>query len=248
MDDQRQHWGDAAKHGALASVIDPNDRRGMKNLYISNLRDDVLQRRLPSHNVSLLDFGCGSGNLSKALASRDRRITGIDITPELLELAVEQNDPETCKFVHYDGGVMPFADRSFDFVVTYVVLSHIVDNEQLLSTLTELHRTLKDQGEVLFIEQTRRQTTTTPDGIKKQRNVAEYVGLFERAGFEVASVEHVRKARFLPLYLIRYGLIGEAMFPLMRRLDSLFATLFPAPRTSYVDTLFALRKQRQSNG
>lgn len=243
MDDQRQHWGDSAKHGALASVIDPNDRRGMKNLYISQLRDSVLMRALPARDFTLLDFGCGSGNLSKALASRERRITGIDITPELLQLAVQQNDPETCTFVHYDGGEMPFADATFDYAVTYVVLSHIVDDEHLVRSLADIRRTLKDSGEAMFIEQTRRTTTTTPDGIKKQRNVAGYLDLFRRAGFEVCRVEHVRKARFLPLYLIRYGLVPQALFPLVRRLDGFFATLFPAPRSSYVDSLFVLRKQ-----
>ena len=243
MRDQKEHWALTAKLGALQSVIDPNDTRGLKNLYILRLRDGVLLGALPDRDLSLLDFGCGSGNLSRSLATPGRRITGIDISPELLEIAVEQNDPSICKVVLYDGGDIPFDDQSFDYVATYVVLNHIVDDDQLVRTLQGVMRTLKNDGQALFIEQTRRTTTLTYGGIKNQRSVASFVRIFERAGFVVKKIEHVRKARFLPLYLIRYGLVPRVLFPFFARLDRYFATLFSAPRFSYVDTLFVLEKK-----
>ncbi len=243
MKDQKEHWAQTAKLGALQSVIDPNDTRGLKNFYIAQLRDGVLLGALPDGDVSLLDFGCGSGNLSRSLATIDRRITGIDISPELLEIAVEQNDPTVCKFVLYDGGDIPLDDQSFDYVATYVVLNHIVDDEQLITTLQGVRKTLKNDGKALFIEQTRRTTTLTYGGIKNQRSVDSFVSIFERAGFAVEKIEHVRRARFLPVYLIRYGLVPRLMFPFIARLDKFFATLFSAPRFSYVDTLFVLKKK-----
>lgn len=248
MKDQREHWAKTAKFGALASVIDPNDTRGLKNLYIAQLRDSVLLRVLQTNDFSLLDFGCGSGNLSKSLASENRKITGIDISPELLELAIEQNDPAICKFVLYDGGDIPLDDQSFDYAVTYVVLNHIVVDHQLVKTLCNIRETLRDDGEALFIEQTRKKTTLTYGGIKKQRSVADFVDIFERAGFAARRIEHVRKARFLPVYLIRYGFVPKALFPFFARLDRFFASLFSAPRFSYVDTLFVLKKNGVGGG
>lgn len=248
MKDQKEHWAQTAKFGALASVIDPNDTRGLKNLYIAQLRDGVLLRSLPTSDFSLLDFGCGSGNLSKSLASEKRRITGIDISPELLELAVEQNDPDICRFVLYDGGDIPLENQSFDYVATYVVLNHIVDDAQLVKTLRNIRKTLKDEGKALFVEQTRRETTLTYGGIKNQRSVSGFVNLFERAGFGVQRIEYVRKARFLPVYLIRYGLVPRSLFPFFARLDGFFASLFSSPRFSYVDTLFVLKKNDVEDG
>ena len=79
-------------------------------------------------------------------------------------------------------------------------------------------------------------------GIKKQRSVADFESIFRSAGFSVQKVDHVRKARFLPIYLIRYGFIPRSLFPILARLDRLLANLFSAPRFSYVDTLFVLKK------
>ncbi len=248
MKDQKDHWAQTAKFGALASVIDPNDTKGLKNLYIAQLRDQVFVRNLPQSDFTLLDFGCGSGNLSKSLASENRKITGIDISPDLLNLAIQQNDPSLCEFVLYDGGDIPFENQSFDFVTTYVVLNHIVSDRQLITTLRNIGKTLKDNGRALFIEQTRNDASVTPDGIKKQRSVADFTQIFEDSGFLVDRVEHLRKARFLPIYLIRYGLIAKSLFPFVARLDRWFASTFSSPRFSYVDTLFVLRKNGLDGG
>ena len=248
MQDQKEHWAQTARFGALASVIDPNDTKGLKNLYIAQLRDQVFFRLLPAGEIELLDFGCGSGNLSKSLASEQRKITGLDISADLLDLAIQQNDSPFCKFVLYDGGEIPFESQSFDYVATYVVLNHIVDDRQLTETLRNISRVLKDDGRAFFIEQTRRKETMTADGIKKQRSVAHFTGIFDNAGFAVERLEHIRKARFLPIYLIRYGLVPKRFFPLIARLDRSFATLFSSPRTSYVDTLFVLKKHGIEGG
>ena len=248
MEDQKEHWAQTAKFGALASVIDPNDTKGLKNLYIAQLRDHVFVRNLPTREIELLDFGCGSGNLSKSLASESRRITGIDISAELLNLAIQQNDSSFCKFVLYDGAEIPFESQSFDYVATYVVLNHIVDDGQLTETLRNVSRVLKDDGRALFIEQTRRKEKTTADGIKKQRSVADFTNIFDHAGFTVERIEHLRKARFLPIYLIRYGLIPKGFFPFIARLDRCFTRLFSSPITSYVDTLFVLKKHGIEGG
>ena len=242
MEDQREHWAQTAKLGTLASVIDPNDTRGLKNLYVAELRDQVFFGALPTGDITLLDFGCGSGNLCKSLASESRKITGIDISPDLLDLAIQQNDPSLCEFVLYDGGDIPLEDHSFDYVATYVVLNHIVDDNQLSETLRNIRMTLKDDGIALFVEQTRKKTKMTHGGIKKQRSVADFANIFENSGFSVERVEHVRKARFLPIYLIRYGLVPKRLFPFFAGLDRWFANMFSSPRSSYVDTLFVLKK------
>lgn len=240
MEDQKKYWGDVASLGSLASVIDPNDRRGHKNRYIVGIRDRALHERLPRGNAAILDFGCGSGNLPAALADHTRHFTGVDITPELITLAREQNDPAFTDFILYDGGVIPLPDNTFDAATTYVVLNHITDDEQLVSSLREVCRLLRPGASMYCVEQTRRNTTVTEQGLKKQRSVADFTTIFAKAGFRVSGVAHLRKARFPGIYLIRYGLIPAAMYRALAWVDRRLATVFSRPRTSYVDTLFTL--------
>jgi trans-aconitate methyltransferase len=66
---------------------------------------------------SALDFGCGVGRLTRALAKRVDRVAGIDAAPSMLLLARE-NVP-TATF----SATIP--DRRFAFIVSLIVFQHI---------------------------------------------------------------------------------------------------------------------------
>jgi 2-polyprenyl-3-methyl-5-hydroxy-6-metoxy-1,4-benzoquinol methylase len=100
---QRDYWNELAQYGQHASVIDPNDTLGHKNAYIMGLRDrallEVIRPQEQSHLI--LDFGCGSGNISRLLATYKQRVVGIDIAQNLLRYATQ--DTDGCVFLRYDG-------------------------------------------------------------------------------------------------------------------------------------------------
>lgn len=242
MVDQKKHWDNSAKLGNLASVIDPNDTKGFKNQYIAYLRDEAIRSVLPHQKILVMDFGCGSGNLCQTFASGECYMVGIDISFNLLKLAVQQNDPDRTAFIQYDGTVPPFKDGCFDYIITYGVLIHIVDNGQLTEILKKLKDLLKKDGKCVFIEQTRRFSTHTQNNFKYQRNVSEMAGLFHDAGLNTEKIEHLRRARFPLIYLIRYGLIPARYFKQVAKLDGFFARCFNKPVFSYVDTMFVLKK------
>lgn len=242
MEKQKKHWAEVAKLGAFAAVVDPNDKQGFKNRYIVGIRDNALLEFLPDGPIELLDFGCGTGNLSKSFASQQRRVTGIDISRELLDIAIDQNDPSFSRFLLYDGGELPLEPDSFHVATTYVVLNHITDDDELESALKNLHRVIKGAGRLICIEQTRRKSKLTYNGIKRQRSVRDFTDIFRRSGFQVDRIEHLRKGRFIGTYLVRYGLIPPRYYSSVAKVDRFFADLFPAPNFSYVDTLFVLKK------
>src|SRR5256885_16095308 len=90
---------------------------------------------------SVLDLGCGAGMLA-LLKRKGVTLTGVDLSPECT-LASRRNG--------YDAGVaaeltrLPFADATFDYVVSLDVLGH-VPFEEKDAVLAEVRRVLRPAG------------------------------------------------------------------------------------------------------
>jgi ubiquinone/menaquinone biosynthesis C-methylase UbiE len=89
----------------------------------------------------VLDMGCGSGLFLRAAGARDAVITGIDVSPELLEIARERNP--TATLLNHDMEELPFADKSFDVVTGFNSLSYATD---IARVMKDIKRVLKDDG------------------------------------------------------------------------------------------------------
>jgi SAM-dependent methyltransferase len=96
-----------------------------------------------------LDYGCGSGNLTRFLVSAGLETLAADVTPRFLEVVSQRYSVET---VHLIGGSpQVLAAESFDIIGLYSVLHHIPD---YVGTMCELSTRLKVGG-VLLIEHER---------------------------------------------------------------------------------------------
>jgi ubiquinone/menaquinone biosynthesis C-methylase UbiE len=75
----------------------------------------------------VLDFGCGVGRLSFALAERFDEVDGVDISPSMLAFAMERNTyGDRCRFHLYEGGDLDmFANDTFGMVVCLMTLQHV---------------------------------------------------------------------------------------------------------------------------
>lgn len=108
---------------------------------------------LPDMNgvKAVLDIGCGSGGDLEQLSRKAAypvRFVGIDTSPSQIDKAKARNLGERFEFVVADVSQgLPYADQSFDLVLSVNVLECIVDKERLL---TEVHRVLKPGGQVVF--------------------------------------------------------------------------------------------------
>jgi SAM-dependent methyltransferase len=235
------YWDAKAAHGAEASVIDPNDRRGHKNAYIAAARNRALLGALGAPPQTVLDFGCGSGGLLAALAAAGHRAIGIDISGELLALA-RRRPQFDAPLIRYDGTRLPLADRSVDAACTWIVLNHVVDDNALHALLRELHRVLRPGGRLLAIEQVLRRTVYDPARHTHRRSVERWLELFGAAGFTPRAPRTLRFGHFPLLYAVRYGLVPRRWHGAIAAIERGLARAHPRPWLDYADVLFELER------
>jgi ubiquinone/menaquinone biosynthesis C-methylase UbiE len=90
----------------------------------------------------ILDAGCGTGSLTFALSQRIRAgsITGIDFSPIYIEYASEAIRDPRIAFKVGDVCALPFADRSFDRVLSLLVLHFVPQTEHATAELRRVAR------------------------------------------------------------------------------------------------------------
>jgi SAM-dependent methyltransferase len=84
----------------------------------------------------VLDAGCGGGYLARVLAARGAHVTGIDISPHLIELAREKNAGGRIDYQVADlSQPLPERAESFDAVASYLVLNDVPDYQGFARTI-----------------------------------------------------------------------------------------------------------------
>jgi SAM-dependent methyltransferase len=93
----------------------------------------------------VLDYGCGRGKFLNRIASRATGVCGVDVDADKVADAEEGLEE---RLVHAEPGAsLPFADESFDTVVTMEVIEHVADERAFLS---EASRVLVPGGKLLL--------------------------------------------------------------------------------------------------
>ncbi len=121
------------------------------NQYGLNLMIKLSQ---PTNTDRVLDVACGSGIISCEFAKIVSHVTGIDLTPAMIDQAkLLQQEKKLNNITWKIGDVikLPFENDVFSLVVTRYSLHHMIEPQKVLA---EMKRVCKPGGRVLVIDVT----------------------------------------------------------------------------------------------
>lgn len=154
-------WEFNARADALWAILtakDRSDRRWQEGEFFSTgvaVTDRILGRcaalgMTPARGRAL-DFGCGVGRLTQALAASFAEVVGVDVSPTMIDKArAYDRRPGRIRYVwNAEANIGFVADRTMDFVLSVIVLQHI-PAPLSLTYVDELVRILAPGGVLVF--------------------------------------------------------------------------------------------------
>jgi len=107
--------------------------------------DRIIETHFPdSKYESMLDLGCGNGDLLLRLKNKFQNLYGADIVSYLNKSATEKID---FKIIDLNTEELPYGDRQFNLVTAFQVIEHL---ENPFLVMREIKRVLKPDGLFLF--------------------------------------------------------------------------------------------------
>jgi magnesium-protoporphyrin O-methyltransferase len=130
---------DAPVSGIRATVRAGRDQ--MRTSILSKLPQDLSGKRV-------LDAGCGTGALALELANRGATVTAVDLSPNLIELALSRIPEEGRKNIRFHAGdMLDEAYGEFDYVIGMDSMIHYCAKD-MLSVLEKLSMRVSEK--ILF--------------------------------------------------------------------------------------------------
>ena len=111
----------------------------------------VLKLALPETGLSVLDIGCGTGELSLMLAEMGNDVVGIDLSENLLDQARSKAKSQNLQILFESGDAddLPFIDDHFDAVICRHLLWTLPNP---INSLKEWKRVTKMDGRLVIID------------------------------------------------------------------------------------------------
>jgi ubiquinone/menaquinone biosynthesis C-methylase UbiE len=168
-----------------------------------------LQEERDLHEI--IEFGCGTGRFTRAIANKARRVTATDLSDEMLAVArIRLRRLKNVTVQKADCYSTPFPSASFDTVLM-VNLIHLVEKPH--DALIESYRILRDGGTLLIASGTNYEAKEAdvtkrairflerfgmpPPHFKDRLSPDDLASLVVDAGFQVEEVQRIKSFLYL---------------------------------------------------
>ncbi len=159
--DLQKNWDEQGRIDPLWAILSvpdkKNNRWDIDEFFATGERTvDALTEYIESLGINAprrkaLDFGCGVGRLTQALAPYFYEVYGVDIAPSMIELAKKYNrHGDRCHYyLNESDDLKMFPDNSFDLICTLITLQHIKP-QYSKNYIKEFLRILIPHGVLIF--------------------------------------------------------------------------------------------------
>jgi ubiquinone/menaquinone biosynthesis C-methylase UbiE len=169
----RREWDERARENARHYVATSQTEWGDEEYFESgreNVRREILtdmgnicQGRDPK-SMKVLEIGCGSGRITRALAEVFGEVYAVDISGEMIRQATEslRGVPNAHVFQNSGSDLAILGDIQVDFAFSYIVFQHIPSREVIYNYVRDVHRLLRPGGLFKFQVQGYAELETEP--------------------------------------------------------------------------------------
>lgn len=118
--------------------------------YANNIFNILKSKQIEKANI--LEIGCGTGNLTYQLASKDYQITAFDNSVEMLNIAFPKLiDFDNVNLIMADMYKFSYKDYQFDAIITLLdVVNYILEEDKLKKLFKDIYSGLKKGGCFIF--------------------------------------------------------------------------------------------------
>ncbi len=156
-DKMRSEWDERARENARHYIatgqLNWNDEEyfesGRENVRREILTDmgNICQGKDPKQ-MTVLEIGCGSGRITRALSEVFGQVYAVDISGEMIRQARESlhDRPNAHVFQNNGSDLSILGDIRVDFAFSYIVFQHIPSRQVISSYVRDVHRLLRPGG------------------------------------------------------------------------------------------------------
>ena len=197
LEKMRREWDERARENARHYVATAQTQwsdeeyfeSGRQSVYHEILTDmgNVCQGRDPKE-MTVLEIGCGSGRITRALSETFGQVYAVDISGEMINLAKEalKDRPNVHLYQNNGSDLTVLGDVPIDFAFSFIVFQHIPRREVIYSYVREVSRLLRPGGLFKFQVQGDATLLTSPEDtwLGVPFSDADAVAMAEACGFE----------------------------------------------------------------